>query len=381
MVVREKKLQLQSILPDIETDLANYKKWDGTLANAQARFKKSLGEGKNFPTGVQSIPLENIWIDYSVQRDVKPRHIVGILSEFDPRICMPCAGVKITTEDNDRVYIYDGQHRAVCLSLLGLKEIPVCIVETDEKTFPAKAFEVQNDTGIARASKGDIHKTLIYRYQEGTALEKTEPRVLKAHLIQEAFDKSEVDLTKKNTVTRSNGDKLRFPHWFSHFLYADTAYEAVGQEGIMEILKAYKKVFGPECSDGEVCQGLFIGLVDMIKVARDPKQGLLRDHGHNILPDNWMEIMLTVLKRVLGNNPTYLKPVLRDQWQHANSSTMPGDIGMSSGMVEIFNRYATDEELKEIRVVPNRTNVKIGIADNNLHRRCADLLGKADANQ
>ena len=86
MEVQNKKLQLQSILSDIETDLANYKKWDGTLANAKARFKKSLSEGKNFPTGVQTIPLENVWIDYSVQRDVKPRHIVGILSEFDPRI-------------------------------------------------------------------------------------------------------------------------------------------------------------------------------------------------------------------------------------------------------------------------------------------------------
>ena len=44
-----------------------------------------------------------------------------IIERFDPRICMPAAGVKLLTEDSDKVYIYDGQHRLMVCALLGMQ--------------------------------------------------------------------------------------------------------------------------------------------------------------------------------------------------------------------------------------------------------------------
>ena len=41
---------------------------------------------------------------------------------------------------------------------------------------------------IRKASKEDIHRTLLYRWEHGTHEEREDPRVRKAHKIQSVFD-------------------------------------------------------------------------------------------------------------------------------------------------------------------------------------------------
>ena len=149
--MKREKRRLLDILPEVKTALAtSIKGWDGILKGAKNKLKKDLTAGKNFPQGVQAIDISKIWIDYSVQRDIKHKHVAKIIERFDPRIAMPSAGVKLLNgAEDDRIFVYDGQHRLMVCALLDIKEVQVCVIKTPEKTFPAYAFEVCNDSGIA----------------------------------------------------------------------------------------------------------------------------------------------------------------------------------------------------------------------------------------
>ena len=115
-------------------------------------------------------------------------------------------------------------------------------IETEEKTFPAYAFEVCNDSGIAKASKEDIHRTLLYRWEHGTDHEREDPRVKKAHKIQTVFDECEIDLEGQR-IRKSDKLKGEKDHFFSHFQYAHFGFdEAKGQE-LKKILNAIKTVY------------------------------------------------------------------------------------------------------------------------------------------
>ena len=47
--------------------------------------------GYRFPYGGIRQPIEVLWIDYEVQRDVIIKHILGLLKKWDNRICQPAA--------------------------------------------------------------------------------------------------------------------------------------------------------------------------------------------------------------------------------------------------------------------------------------------------
>ena len=105
--MKREKRKLLDILPEVQTALAtSIKGWDGILKVAKNNLKKDLTAGKNFPQGVQAIDISKVWIDYSVQRDIKHKHVAKIIERFDPRICMPSAGVKlINSESSDAMYM------------------------------------------------------------------------------------------------------------------------------------------------------------------------------------------------------------------------------------------------------------------------------------
>ena len=157
--------------------------WSKRYAEAIVNLKNQLRDGKSLPKGVEDHPLKDFAFNYSVQRDVRATHVMNIMKKFDPRVCCPVSAVK--RSDSDILYIFDGQHRAVALSLLGYKSIPVTIVETDQPAFDAEAFEIVNDSGILRAGTEEIHRCLLHRYKMGEI--ETE-RVATAQAVQEIFD-------------------------------------------------------------------------------------------------------------------------------------------------------------------------------------------------
>ena len=273
---------------------------------------------------------------------------------------MPSAGVKlINSESSDAIYVYDGQHRLMVCAILGIKEVQVCVIETEQKTFPAYAFEVCNDSGIAKASKEDIHRTLLYRWEHGTEEERGDPRVRKAYKIQSVFDNCGIDLEGQR-IRKSDKLKGDKPHFFSHFQYAHFGYDEIGMSEMTKILNAIKNIYADE---EEIDQGLYIGLVDMIRIAKSEQE--LED-----LPEGWMETVLKVIKRSTGNAKNFTQ-CTREQWQHHNGTAMEGPKGMCITMREVFKKYHN----KQVYInVPHHQNCKVGIIDDNICARFEAML-------
>jgi hypothetical protein len=58
------------------------------------------------------IQIEDLWIDYEVQRDVLHKHIINIMKKWDPRICSPGSPHAVLI-GKDNIYLYDAQHRTI----------------------------------------------------------------------------------------------------------------------------------------------------------------------------------------------------------------------------------------------------------------------------
>ena len=295
--------------------------WPSKFAEAQINLKNQIAKGRVLPKGVEDHPLEHFAFNYSVQRDVRSSHVMNIMKKFDPRVCCPVSAVK--RSNSDVLYIFDGQHRAVALALLGWKSIPVTIVETDEPAFDAEAFEIVNDSGILRAGTEEIHRCLLHRYKMG---ETETERVVTAHVVQEIFDECKIDLEPKR-VRKSTGKCGPNKHYFSHFDYAYKGIKMAGGPGLRNALMAIKTVYGDE-DGGEINQGLFIGLVRSYQMGAGAKK-LTR------LPDDWMTKMLLATKKVCPS-ASLLHTATKKQWQHAHSVGWDAPVAMATLLREMY---------------------------------------------
>ena len=285
--------------------------WTSKLAEAKINLQNQIAKGRLLPKGVEDHPLEHFAFNYSVQRDVRAGHVMNIMKKFDPRVCCPVSAVK--RSDGETLYIFDGQHRAVALALLGWQKIPVTIVETDEPAFDAEAFEIVNDSGI-----------------------------LRAHAVQHVFDECEIDLEPKR-VRKSTGKCGPNKHYFSHFDYAYKGIKMAGEHGLKNALEAIKSVYGDE-DGGEINQGLFIGLMKQYQMGAEAKR-LKR------LPGDWMFKMLETAKKVCPS-ATLIHTATKKQWQHANGVGWDAPVAMGHMLREI---YLIEDGTFEPSYMPNVT--------------------------
>ena len=311
--------------------------WNAKLAESKVNLQNQIAKGRLLPKGVEDHPLEHFAFNYSVQRDVRAGHVMNIMKKFDPRVCTPVSAVK--RSDGDTLYIFDGQHRAVALALLGWTKIPVTIVETDEPAFDAEAFEIVNDSGILRAGTEEIHRCLLHRYKMG---ETETERVVTAHLVQQVFDSCEIDLEPKR-VRKSPGKCGPNKHYFSHFDYAYKGMKMAGPIGLTDALLSIKNVYGDE-EGGEINQGLFIGLMKQYQMGQEAKR-LKR------LPNDWMTKMLETSKKVCPS-ATLIHTATKKQWQHANGVGWDAPVAMAHLLREV---YLIEDGTFEPSYMPNVT--------------------------
>ena len=311
--------------------------WSKRYEEAKVNLKNQLGKGRKLPLGTEAHPLEDFAFNYSVQRDVRAGHVMNIMKKFDPRVCCPVSAVR--RSDSKTLYIFDGQHRAVALSLLGYENIPVTIVETDEPAFDAEAFEIVNDSGILRAGTEEIHRCLLHRYKMG---ETETERVVTAHVVQEIFDECKIDLEPKR-VRKSPGKCGPNKHYFSHFDYAYKGIKMAGGPGLRDALMAIKTVYGDE-DGGEINQGLFIGLMKQYQMGSEAKR-LSR------LPDDWMLKMLESMKKVCPSG-VLVHSAAKKQWQHANGVGWDAPVAMAHLLREV---YLIEDGTFEPSYMPNVT--------------------------
>ncbi len=313
---------LSDVVSDVQKEAPeDVPNWAKRYAEAKVNLKNQQDKGRTLPLGTEAHPLEDFAFNYSVQRDVRPGHVMNIMKKFDPRVCCPVSAVR--RSDSKTLYIFDGQHRSVALALLGYESIPVTIVETDEPAFDAEAFEIVNDSGILKAGTEEIHRCLLHRFKMG---ETETERVVTAQAVQEVFDQCEIDLEPKR-VRKSPGKRGPNKHYFSHFDYAYKGMKMAGAAGLRDALMAIKTIYSDE-DGGEINQGLFIGLMKQYQMGAEAK----RLHR---LPDDWMIKMLESTRNVCAS-ASLIHTATKKQWQHATGVGWDAPVAMGHMLREVY---------------------------------------------
>jgi hypothetical protein len=324
--------RLVDILPEIKNNLLQeFSITEQHLSQFKEKIDRS---GLGFPKNVEWEPVETIWIDYEVQRDVILKHVVNIMRKFDPRVCMPAAGVKIIKDGawDGRLFTYDGQHRIVTLALLGYDSVPCCPVETDDPAFASYAFELLNDTGVKRLTPADLHRNSLTRYKLGSR----EIKSVQARTLQDQFDTLDIDLEDKKTRSNPN-TKGTGKHFFSHFKYAYKGIE-LDKTGttLHNILKSITTTFD---SQEEVDQGIYIGLYELARLSREL----------NIqLPEDWSSRILQAVKTEFGSSHTAHTKAKR-QWEYVRpGASWSAPEAMCNFLREVYMTKTVDTQKLEL---------------------------------
>ena len=277
--------------------------------------------GHSFPIGSMMLPIDLLWIDYEVQRDVIIKHIISIIKRYDPRLCSPvsaCTDVFDIENQRSPIMTFDGQHRTIATAVLGFDYVPCIVIETDDIQFPSYAFEECN-MSTKKLKPQDIHRNRLTRYKLGSRAQKD----VIARTLQDQFDKIGVDLEDKGTRKSPNlrGDN---DYFFSHFKYAEKAIEADNSgKLIYNILKSIVTVYPLQ---EEVDQGVFIGLYELSRL----------DQTRQDLPDNFMEDILCTVKKSF-NSSYIVHSKAKRQWEHINpGATWSAPSAMANFLREVY---------------------------------------------
>ena len=331
------------VVAEVESQLkAHYGVTEKDLAAWRARAKALV---HTFPHSTM-IEIEDLWIDYEVQRDVIHKHVINIMRKWDPRICSPgsacCYG--------SNIYLYDAQHRTLAAAILGYTEIPCAVVETDDVNFASYAFEMLNDTGVKRLNPGDLHRNALVRYKNGSR----DIKNVRARTMQDQFDVLEIDLQDKGSRA---SDTLRgdHDHFFSHFKYAQKGIELDESGTILNrILGAVKTVFPMQ---EEIDQGCYIGLVELQRlVGTNPTQIPTQYN----LPDDWMvQVLTTARKSFKSSGLVHAKAKI--QWEHSH----PGAGWVAPTAMSNFLRELHLRNGGNLNLPFHGNGAKVGIEDGN----------------
>ena len=291
-----------------------------TLKDIEAWRNRAKALSHKFPVS-KMIALEDLWIDYEVQRDVIHKHIINIMKKWDPRICSPGSACRIGANPN--IYLYDAQHRTIAAGILGFAELPCAVVETDDPNFASYAFEMLNDTGVKRLNPGDLHRNALVRYKNNSR----DIKVVNARTMQNQFDACEIDLQDKGSRGSATlcGDHAKF---FSHFKYAQKGIDIdTSGKVLFNILTAIKTVFP---NQEEIDQGVYIGLYELHRISSNSPE--------SHLPKGWMETLLNSIKPTFKSS-TIVHAKAKIQWAHKNpGATWSAPSAMSNFMRELHIR-------------------------------------------
>lgn len=309
--------KLTDVAQEVERQIkAHFNVTQKQLDGWRERAKKSPYE---FPES-KLVAIDELWIDYEVQRDVLHKHVINIMGKWDPRICSPVSACRL--KGKDRSDTYDGQHRTIAATILGYTEIPGAVVHTDDPNFASLAFEMLNDTGVKRLNPGDLHRNALVRYKNGSR----DKRNVDARVMQDQFDDLGIDLQDKNSRASENlrGDN---DYFFSHFKYAQKGIELDDSGRVLRnILDAIKTTFPLQ---EEVDQGVYIGLLEL--------QRLIGTNAKRMaLPNDWMKQVLDTCKTVFKSSHL-IHAKAKVQWEHSHPGAgWAAPVAMSNFLRELY---------------------------------------------
>jgi hypothetical protein len=310
--------KLTDVIAEVEKQLKAH--YGVTEKDLTAWRNRAKALSHKFPISAM-LKIEDLWIDYEVQRDVIHKHIINIMKKWDPRICSPGSSCRVGTNPN--IYLYDAQHRTIAAGILGFTEIPCAVVETEDPNFPSYAFEMLNDTGVKRLNPGDLHRNALVRYKNGSR----DVKVVRAKTMQDQFDKVGVDLQDKGSRASDNlrGDN---DYFFSHFKYAQKGIEIDDRGTILyNILNSIKEVFP---IGSEIDQGVYIGLYELHRISST--------NVNEKLPTGWMKTLLESIKPTFKSSEVIHKKA-KLQWAHIRpGASWSAPDAMSNFMRELHIR-------------------------------------------
>lgn len=295
-----------------------------------------------FPESTR-ISIDQLWIDYEVQRDVLHKHIINIAKKWDPRICSPGSACRIG--DNPCIYLYDAQHRTVAAAILGYTEIPCAVVTTNDPNFASYAFEMLNDTGVKRLTPGDLHRNALVRHKNGSR----DKRNVDARVLQDQFDSLGIDLQDKSSRNSPNlrGDN---DYFFSHFKYAQKGIEVDDRGRVLyDILQAIKETWPLQ---EEIDQGVYIGLLELQRQSRERNQDL---------PADWMKVLLESVKTQFKSSHL-AHDKAKVQWEHSHPGAgWNAPVAMSNFLREVHIHTGG-----QLNLPYHGEGSKVGITDGNI---------------
>lgn len=342
MAVKRLTRKFTDVVAEVESQLkAHYgvkkKELDAWRKRAQVLALKD-----KFPHSTM-VEIEDLWIDYEVQRDVIYKHVINIMKKWDARVCSPGSACRII--GNPKIYLYDAQHRTLAAALLGFTAVPCAIVDTTDPNFASYAFELLNDTGVKRLTPGDLHRNALVRYKNGSK----ELKVVRARTMQDQFDTAGIDLQDKGSRASDNlrGDNA---YYFSHFKYAQKGIE-VDEKGkvLLEILSAIKAVFP---SEDEIDQGVYIGLLELHKLSKAEVTSL---------PKNWMKTLLKSVSQTFADSHVVHEKA-KMQWAHVRP-------GASWSAPEAMSNFLREMHIRnggKLNLPYHGEGSKVGIEEGNI---------------
>ena len=341
MAAKRLTRKLTDVIAEVENQLKAH--YGVTQKDINAWRARAQALSHKFPISAM-LKIEDLWIDYEVQRDVIHKHIINIMRKWDPRICSPGSACRFISKPN--TYLYDAQHRTIAAGILGFTEIPCAVVETDDPNFASYAFEMLNDTGVKRLTPGDLHRNALVRYKNGSR----DKKVVDARTMQDQFDSVGIDLQDKGSRASDNlrGDN---DYFMSHFKYAQKGIE-IDDSGkvLLDILTAVKDTFPLQ---EEIDQGVYIGLYELHRISNT--------NANSRLSAGWMRTVLEVIKPTFkSSNLIHAKSKV--QWEHVNpGATWSAPSAMSNFLRELYMRNGGTLNLPY-----HGEGAKMGIEDGNI---------------
>lgn len=340
MAVKRLTRKLTDVVAEVESQLkAHYNITQKQIDSWKARVASLPA---SFPTS-KMIDIDDLYIDYEVQRDVIHKHIINICKKWDPRVCSPGSACRIGT--GTKIFLYDAQHRTIAAAILGYKQIPCAVVDTNDANFASYAFELLNDTGVKRLNPGDLHRNALVRYKNGSK----EKKNVTAFNMQTQFDLAGVDLQDKSS---RNSDTLcgDNEYYFSHFKYAQKSMDVDATGAVLlNILNTIKKVFPLQ---DEIDQGVYIGLLEL--------QRLINTEVGQPYPADWMEQVLLAAKKYFKHSHQ-VHNKCKTQWEHRfPGASWSAPVAMSNFLREVYMKSGGT-----INLPFHGDGAKMGISDNN----------------
>lgn len=270
--------------------LAKLKNEHGITDQQLAQLRQRVfNSGYNFPLGGIKVPINVLWIDYEVQRDVIIKTILDLLKKWDNRICQPAACnthpslVELVDEAKHiynfkKLFVYDAQHRCVTLAILGFKEFHVTVVIDDDPKFASYAFRTSNST-VKKIGKPDFHRNNLRLHGLGVHDDET----IRARHLQDQFDRLKIDFMEESARKSVPVDE-RNCWYMSHF---DYAYKPMGSDKTGKTSgRILKAIITAWPNQEKIQNGIYIGLYHMNEVVKS--LGVK-------LPADWMtQVCLTV---------------------------------------------------------------------------------------